>query len=119
MNSGASGSMGLGAGAADLKQRMVKLDGEFKGLRAQVTQIWRLLDANGVKVPKDDAEMRNALQEERRLRLQETQGLREEMQRQKQEMRKQQQELQQFAKELQRHAKELHLQSKLGLDHTP
>lgn len=118
MNSGASGSMGLGAGAADLKQRMVKLDGEFKGLRAQVTQIWRLLDANGVKVPKDDAEMRNALQEERRLRLQETQGLREEMQRQKQEMRKQQQELQQFAKELQRHAKELHLQSKLGLDHT-
>ena len=30
---------------------MVKLDGEFKGLRAQVTQIWRLLEANGVKTP--------------------------------------------------------------------
>ena len=26
------------------------------GLRAQVTQIWRLLDANGVKVPKGGPE---------------------------------------------------------------
>ena len=34
------------------------------GLRAQVTQIWRLLDANGVKVPsKDDSELRNRLRE--------------------------------------------------------
>jgi len=108
-----SGSQSLGA--VELKQRMVKLDGEFKGLRAQVTQIWRLLDANGVKVPqKDDSAMRNAVDALK----QETRGLREEMNRHKQEMRKQQHELQQMTKELQKHAKELHLQSQLGMDHS-
>eukprot|EP00913_Durusdinium_trenchii_P031063 g29090.t1 len=120
--------------------RMVKLDGEFKGLRAQVTQIWKLLDSKGI-APRDE-ELRSAVsvlqrteQEERQRNTRAFEGLREEMRRQKQEeimaenssqnpgeeepfqeMQKQQHEMHQLTKELQRHAKELHLQSKLGLN---
>ncbi|CAK8996506.1 Hypothetical protein SCF082_LOCUS4821 [Durusdinium trenchii] len=115
-------SLGLGAaGQVELKQKMVKLDGEFKGLRAQVTQIWKLLDSKGI-APRDE-ELRSAVsvlqrteQEERQRNTRAFEGLREEMRRQKQEMQKQQHEMHQLTKELQRHAKELHLQSKLGLN---